>query len=75
MNKTESSAASTRPPGNGHSSSTAAGLSAEDQSKDEFFVRLAEIADAMIKLHGKEFTMGALVLTARFIAEDKPLVT
>jgi len=29
----------------------------------------------MIKRHGKEFTMGALVLTARFIAENKPLVT
>ena len=50
-------------------------MSAEDKSKDEFFVQLAEIADAMIKRHGKDFTMGALVLTARFIAENKPLVT
>jgi hypothetical protein len=75
MNKTESRSASTRPSGNGPLSSTAAELSAEDKSKDEFFVQLAEIADAMIKRHGKDFTMGALVLTARFIAENKPLVT
>lgn len=74
MNKTESSSASTRPPGSVPLSS-AVELSAEDKSKDEFFVQLAEIADAMIKRHGKEFTMGALVLTARFIAENKPLVT
>jgi hypothetical protein len=50
-------------------------LSAEEKSKDEFFLKLAEIADAMINRHGKDFTMGALVLTARFVAEDKPLVT
>jgi len=75
MNKIESSSTSKRPPGSGPLSSTAVELSAEDKSKDEFFVQLAEIADAMIKRHGKEFTMGALVLTARFIAENKPLVT
>jgi hypothetical protein len=75
MNKIESSTASTGPPGNGPLSPTAAELSAEDKSKDEFFVQLAEIADAMIKQHGKDFAMGALVLTARFIAENKPLVT
>jgi len=75
MNKIESSSTSKRPSGSGPSSSTAVELSAEDKSKDEFFVQLAEIADAMIKRHGKEFTMGALVLTARFIAENKPLVT
>jgi hypothetical protein len=75
MNKIESSAASTRPPGSGPSSSIATELSAEEKSKDEFFLKLAEIADAMINRHGKDFTMGALVLTARFVAEDKPLVT
>jgi len=75
MNKIESSDAGTRPPRSGPASSTAVELSAEDKSKDEFFVQLAEIADAMIKRHGKDFTMGALVLTARFIAENKPLVT
>jgi hypothetical protein len=36
-------------------------------------VRLAQVAEAMIDAHGKDFAMGALVLTARFIAEGKPL--
>ena len=48
-------------------------LSDEDKSKDAFFVQLAGIAEAMIAKHGKDFAMGTLVLTARFIAEDKPL--
>lgn len=49
------------------------GLSEEDRSKDAFFARLAEVAEAMIAKHGKDFAMGALVLSARFIAEGKPL--
>jgi hypothetical protein len=49
-------------------------LSAEDRSKDEFFVKLAQVAEAMVAAHGKDFAMGALVLTARFIAEGKPLI-
>jgi hypothetical protein len=48
-------------------------LSEEDRSKDEFFVKLARVAEAMIAARGKEFAMGALILTARFIAEGKPL--
>ncbi len=48
-------------------------LTEEDRSKDEFFVKLADVAEAMIAAHGKDFAMGALVLTARFIAEGKPL--
>jgi hypothetical protein len=48
-------------------------LSEEDQSKDMFFVRLAELAEAMIARHGKDFAMGTLLLSARFIAENKPL--
>jgi hypothetical protein len=48
-------------------------LSEEDRSKDEFFVKLAQVAEAMIDAHGKDFAMGALVLTARFIAEGRPL--
>ncbi|MBI5131349.1 MAG: hypothetical protein HZA66_18080 [Rhodopseudomonas palustris] len=48
-------------------------LSEEDRSKDGFFVQLADIAEAMIAKHGREFSMGALVLTAKFIAEGKPL--
>ena len=48
-------------------------LTEEDRSKNEFFVKLAGVAEAMIAAHGKDFAMGALVLTARFIAEGKPL--
>ena len=48
-------------------------LSEEDRSKDEFFVKLACVAEAMVAAHGKDFAMGALVLTARFIAEGRPL--
>ena len=49
-------------------------VSAEDRSKDVFFVQLAELAEAMIAKHGKDFAMGTLVLSARFIAEGKPLI-
>jgi hypothetical protein len=49
-------------------------LTEEDRSKDAFFVKLADVAQAMIAAHGKDFAMGALVLTARFIAEGKPLI-
>jgi hypothetical protein len=41
----------------------------ESNSKDTFFQQLARLSDAMIVAHGKDFTMGALVLAARFIAE------
>ena len=47
-------------------------LSPEEISKDEFFKKLANLSTDMIKEHGKDFTMGALLLAARFIAEDKP---
>jgi hypothetical protein len=49
-------------------------MTEEDRSKDAFFIRLAEVADAMIARHGKDFAMGTLVLAARFIAEGKPLI-
>ena len=49
-------------------------LTPEDRSKDEFFVKLAVVVEAMIKAHGKDFAMGALILSARFIAEGKPLI-
>ena len=45
----------------------------EDKSKDAFFERIGALAEEMIAAHGKDFTMGALVLAARFIAEGKPL--
>ena len=49
-------------------------LSNEDRSKDDFYVRLALVVDDMIKAHGKDFAMGALILSARFMAEGKPLI-
>jgi hypothetical protein len=55
--------------------STPVELSAEDRSKDAFFAQVAEIAEAMITRHGKDFAIGTMVLAAKFIAEGKPLVT
>ena len=49
-------------------------LSEEDRSKDAFFVQVAEIAEAMIARHGKDFAIGRCVLSAKFIAEGKPLI-
>ena len=46
---------------------------ADDMSKDRFFERVATLAQEMIDAHGKEFTMGTLVLAARFIADGKPI--
>ena len=47
-------------------------LSQEELSKDLFFKKLANLSTEMIEEHGKDFTMGALMLAARFIAENKP---
>ena len=49
-------------------------MSKEEKSKDVFFVQLARLTEAMIAEHGKDFAMGTLILSARFIAEDKPLI-
>lgn len=46
-------------------------LTPEEKSKDEFFARLACLSEEMIAKHGKEFSMGALVLAARWIAEGR----
>jgi hypothetical protein len=54
--------------------SEAVELSGEDVSKDAFFIQIAEVAEAMIARHGKDFAIGTLVLSARFIAEGKPLI-
>ncbi len=43
----------------------------EQESKDRFFERLGQIADEMAAAHGKDFAMGALVLAARWLAENK----
>ena len=56
-----------------HASPKPMELNDEDWSKDAFFVQLAEIAEAMIARHGKDFAMGTLLLSAKFIAEGKPL--
>lgn len=47
-------------------------LTPEELSKDLFFKKLADLSTEMINEHGKDFTMGALLLAARFIAENKP---
>jgi hypothetical protein len=76
MSNTGVSAAAEVPPGNVRAPSPRrVELSEEDQSKDDFFIRLAEVAEAMIARHGKEFAMGVLVLSAKFIAEGKPLLS
>lgn len=46
-------------------------LTAEEQSKDAFFQKLSKLSEEMIAKHGKDFTMGALVLAARWIAENR----
>ena len=51
---------------------TAAQSQSEAESKDQFFKELAELSERMIAAHGKDFSMGALVLAARFIAENRP---
>ena len=45
----------------------------EAASKDRFFAAVGALAEEMIAAHGKDFTMGVLILSARFIAEGKPL--
>lgn len=48
-------------------------MSDDTLSKDRFFQRLGQLSEEMIAAHDKDFTMGALVLAARFIAEGKPV--
>lgn len=43
----------------------------ENTSKDAFFERIAKLSEEMIAVHGKDFSMGALVLGARWIAEGR----
>jgi hypothetical protein len=72
MSKIEIKAAGTIAPQG--APSTQMELSEEDRSKDAFFGQLAEIAEAMIARHGKDFAMGTLLLSARFIAEGRSLI-
>ncbi|TVQ53458.1 MAG: hypothetical protein EA355_13365 [Rhodobacteraceae bacterium] len=46
-------------------------LTPEEESKDEYFRRIADIAQEMIRDHGKDFATGALVLAARWVAEGR----
>ncbi len=46
-------------------------LTDEEKSKDAFFERLARLSEEMVAKHGKDFSMGALVLAARWIAEGR----
>ncbi|MCA0276174.1 MAG: hypothetical protein LCH86_09230 [Proteobacteria bacterium] len=46
-------------------------LTVDEQSKDEFFQQLAKLSEDMVAKHGKDFSMGALVLAARWIAENR----
>ena len=46
-------------------------LTPEEESKDAFFQRTAQLAEEMVAAHGKEFAMGTLVLAARWIAENR----
>ena len=50
---------------------TQAALTPEEQSKDDFFQRIARIGEEMIAAHGREFATGAFVLAARWISEGK----
>jgi hypothetical protein len=43
----------------------------EEQSKDAFFEKIARLSEEMIAAHGKDFSVGALVLGARWIAEGR----
>ncbi len=46
-------------------------LTAEEQSKDRYFQELARVAEQMVSEHGKDFAAGALVLAARWVAENR----
>ncbi len=46
-------------------------LSKEELSKDKYFQSLAKIAEEMVEEHGKDFAAGALVLAARWVAENR----
>lgn len=41
----------------------------EQDSKDDFFGRIAQLSEEMIAAHGKDFAVGAFVLAARYIAD------
>lgn len=48
-------------------------LTDEGRSKDEFYRQMSLLTDAMIAAHGRDFTVGTLILAARFIVQGKEL--
>ena len=74
MSKAELNAAVATRSGPAAAPQEAVELSEDDKSKDRFFVQVAEVVEAMVARHGKDFAMGALLLSAQFVAEDKPLI-
>ena len=44
----------------------------DEAAKDESFRKVAALAEELIAAHGKDFTMGTLILAARFIAQGTP---
>lgn len=48
-----------------------AALTPEEQSKDEYFQRIARVGEEMVATHGREFATGAFVLAARWISEGR----
>jgi hypothetical protein len=46
---------------------------ADAPSKEQFFERLGALSDDMIGAYGRDFAMGALILTVRFIAQGQPV--
>jgi hypothetical protein len=46
-------------------------LTAEEESKDAFFQRIALLGEEMIAAHGRDFATGALVLAARWISDGR----
>jgi hypothetical protein len=73
MTRIEAMTAEKASGGRGRASPQPQQLSEEDRSKDAFFAQVAELTEAMIAQHGKDFAIGTLVLAAKFVAEGKPL--
>lgn len=46
-----------------------ASASDDTRSKDEFYRQLIVLTDTMSAAHGHDFTVGTLILAARFIAQ------
>ena len=46
-------------------------LTPEEESKDAFFRRIADLAQEMVAAHGQDFATGALVLAARWTADGR----